>query len=336
VKQEYLIRSGALDGYEQLVISLNGDPETLLSQCGLSLKDLNAPDTMISFKNMVELLELSAKQLNSPDFGLTLGLQQSANSLGNLGLLILHCKSVREVLISTQRYIAAHSQAEYWRLSEEADLAFLERFSVFQEVSHARQIKELSFGVCLKLMRTIIKGSVIIERLELAHTPISNVPAYKRLLGCDVIFNQEHDRIVLKRHYLDYEIEHLNMNNKQPLEQGLLKTLEQFGDDLERQIKTIILQSLGIQEMSLESIAKILKINKRTLQRRLKANNLNFKAILKDVRLKTAYWHLEASTMDITLLSEILGYSDISAFSKAFKQETGLSPLKWRKLHKPN
>lgn len=336
MKQKYLIRSGALDGYEQLVIRLSGEPEALLSQCGLSLKDLSEPDTMISFKNMVELLELSAKQLSRPDFGLTLGLQQSAHSLGNLGLLILHCQSVREVLISAQRYIAAHSQAEYWRLNEEGDLAFLERFSVSQEVSHARQFKELSFGVCLKLMRTIIKGSVIIDRLELAHTPISDVPAYKRLLGCDVVFNQEYDRIVLKRHYLDYEIEHLNMNNKQPLEQGLLKTLEQFGDDLERQIKTIILQLLGIQEMSLESIAKILKMNKRTLQRRLKANNLNFKDILKDVRLKTAYWHLEASTMDITLLSEILGYSDISAFSKAFKQETGLSPLKWRKRHKPS
>lgn len=336
MKQDYLIRSGALDGFEQLVKDLNGDPETLLDKCGLSSQDLKAPDTMIPFNIMVELLELSASQLDKPDFGLTLGIQQDVDALGNLGLLMLHCTNVREALTSTQRYIAAHSQAEYWRLIELGDLAYLERFSVSQEVSHARQFKELSFGVCLKLMKTIIKGSVVMERLEFAHAPISDIAVYKRLFGCDVLFNQEHDRLVVKRHYLDYEIETLSTDNKQRLEQGLLTTLSQYGDDIERQITAIILQSLGGQTLNLESVAKLLNMNKRTLQRRLKVNQLSFKSILSNVRLKTACWHLEASSMDITLLSEILGYSDISAFSKAFKQETGLAPLKWRQLKQSN
>jgi AraC-like DNA-binding protein len=336
VKQDYLIRSGALDGFEQLVKDLNGDPETLLDKCGLSSQDLKAPDTMIPFNIMVELLELSASQLDKPDFGLTLGIQQDVDALGNLGLLMLHCTNVREALTSTQRYIAAHSQAEYWRLIELGDLAYLERFSVSQEVSHARQFKELSFGVCLKLMKTIIKGSVVMERLEFAHAPISDIAVYKRLFGCDVLFNQEHDRLVVKRHYLDYEIETLSTDNKQRLELGLLNALSQYGDDIERQITAIILQSLGGQTLNLESVAKLLNMNKRTLQRRLKVNQLSFKSILSNVRLKTACWHLEASSMDITLLSEILGYSDISAFSKAFKQETGLAPLKWRQLKQSN
>lgn len=336
MKQDYLIRSGALDGFEQLVKDLNGDPETLLDKCGLSSQDLKAPDTMIPFNIMVELLELSASQLDKPDFGLTLGIQQDVDALGNLGLLMLHCTNVREALTSTQRYIAAHSQAEYWRLIELGDLAYLERFSVSQEVSHARQFKELSFGVCLKLMKTIIKGSVVMERLEFAHAPISDIAVYKRLFGCDVLFNQEHDRLVVKRHYLDYEIETLSTDNKQRLEQGLLTTLSQYGDDIERQITAIILQSLGGQTLNLESVAKLLNMNKRTLQRRLKVNQLSFKSILSNVRLKTACWHLEASSMDITLLSEILGYSDISAFSKAFKQETGVAPLKWRQLKQSN
>lgn len=331
-----MIRTGALDGFEQLVKDLNGDPETLLDKCGLSSQDLKAPDTMIPFNIMVELLELSASQLDKPDFGLTLGIQQDVDALGNLGLLMLHCTNVREALTSTQRYIAAHSQAEYWRLIELGDLAYLERFSVSQEVSHARQFKELSFGVCLKLMKTIIKGSVVMERLEFAHAPISDIAVYKRLFGCDVLFNQEHDRLVVKRHYLDYEIETLSTDNKQRLEQGLLTTLSQYGDDIERQITAIILQSLGGQTLNLESVAKLLNMNKRTLQRRLKVNQLSFKSILSNVRLKTACWHLEASSMDITLLSEILGYSDISAFSKAFKQETGLAPLKWRQLKQSN
>jgi AraC-like DNA-binding protein len=332
MKQQYLIRSGALTGYERHVKSLNGDSSSLLAACGLTKQDLSEPDTMIPFNVMVRLLELSAEQLNCPDFGLTLGMSQNIHALGSLGLLMQHCKNARELITSTQRFIAVHSQAEYWRLHEEGEFAFIERFSVSQDVSHARQIKELSFGVCIKLIKTLIKGSIIIEQLEFAHAPISNASAYKRLLGCKVLFNQEYDRLVIKRQYLNYEMENLTTDNKHALELGLTAVLSQYGDDMERQITTIILQTLSIQGMSLDNIALLLNTNKRTLQRKLKANNLSFKSILSEVRLKTACWHLEASSMDITLLSEILGYSDISAFSKAFRHKTGSSPLQWRKL----
>lgn len=332
MNQQYLIRSGALAGFEQQVKALNGDPAILLAACGLNSRDLNAPDTIIPFNVMVELLELSAERLNCPDFGLTLGMSQSIHALGSLGLLMQHCSNVREVLTSTQRYIAVHSQAEYWRLHEEGEFAFVERFSVSQDVSHARQFKELSFGVCVKLIKTLIKGSVLIAQLEFAHAPISKISAYKRLFGCEVLFNQEHDRLVIKSHYLNYPMVSLATDSKYSLEQGLSTELSQYGEDLQRQITTIILQTLGIQGMSLENIARLLNTNKRTLQRKLNAHKLSFKTILSEVRTKTACWHLEASSMDITLLSEILGYSDISAFSKAFRQKTGSSPLKWRKL----
>lgn len=334
MKQHYLIRSGALSGFEHQVKALNGDPDSLLAQCGLSSENLSHPDTMIAFSALVQLLELAADQLNCPDFGLKLGISQSAEALGSLGILILHCRTIREALTGAQRFMAVHSQAEYWRLQESEHLAFVERFSVSQDVSHARQFKELSFAVCLKLVKTLIKGKVKLERLELAHAPISDVSSYKKLFGCDVLFNQEHDRIVAQRHVLDYEILTLSTANKQLLEAHLSNTLKQYDDDIERQITTIILQTLGIQEMSLDNVANLLQLNKRTLQRRLKAQDLSFKHILRDVRIKTACWHLEASTMDITLLSETLGYNDVSAFSKAFKAETGASPLQWRQLKK--
>jgi hypothetical protein len=80
VKQQYLIRSGALAGYEQQVKALKGDTPSLLADCGLSRQDLDAPDTMIPFNVMVKLLELSAEQLNCPDFGLRLVINQNVHA----------------------------------------------------------------------------------------------------------------------------------------------------------------------------------------------------------------------------------------------------------------
>lgn len=332
---QYYIRSGALDGFHREVRALHGDPESLLQACHLCSEDLAQPDTLIPFSSMVSLLELAAEQLNAPNFGLLLGANQNVNALGSLGALLLQCGTVREALIMAQRYIAVHSQAEYWRLQESEHLAYVERFAVSLEVSHARQFKELSFAVCLKLIKTIIKGSVNIERLEFAHSPISDSAVYKALFSCDVVFNQEHDRLVVNRDYLNYELNSQVSRDKALLETQLTGLIDQ-SDDLERRITAIILQTLGFQVVSIDSVATLMNLHKRTLQRMLKSQGLSFKTLLRNTRMKTACWHLEASTIDVTLLSELLGYSDVSAFSKAFKQAQGASPLQWRQSKRPS
>jgi AraC-like DNA-binding protein len=75
----------------------------------------------------------------------------------------------------------------------------------------------------------------------------------------------------------------------------------------------------------------MLDIPARTLQRRLREEGTTFKQLLQDARMQTARWHLSASSIDINLLSATLGYTDISAFSKAFRVAHGISPLQWRK-----
>jgi AraC-like DNA-binding protein len=71
-------------------------------------------------------------------------------------------------------------------------------------------------------------------------------------------------------------------------------------------------------------------LHKRTLQRRLLDEKLQFKSLLQEVKINTACWHLAASSMDITQLSELLGYADVAAFSKAFRLRQQMSPAQWR------
>jgi AraC-like DNA-binding protein len=336
VNHQYLIKSNALAGYTHLVRVLGGNPEELVNACNLSKSDLQTQDNFIPFSSMVELLEHSAEKLNAPDFGLQLGQSQGIEALGNLGLLIGNCNNVREALKTAQHYMAVHSQAEYWRFKEMGQLACIERFSVMPPLSHVRQIKELSFATGFTLLKTLINQAVKLDRVEFAHAPISELSVYKKHFGCEVLFNQEYDRILLPLHYLDSAIWKITLEDNKQLESQLANQLAENDHDIERQITIIILQIIGSQEISIDVIADILKTHKRTLQRRLKAKGLSFSTILKEIRVNTACWHLEASTIDITLLGEILGYSDVSAFSRAFKKETLLSPLQWRKEKREN
>ncbi|MBL4815970.1 MAG: AraC family transcriptional regulator [Shewanella sp.] len=331
MKQHYLIRSGSLSGFDALVSELEGDSEDLLSRCGLSRDDFSNPDNLIAFAGMINLLELAAEQLDCKDFGLRLAAKQGVEVLGPVGMLMQSSLTVREALANAQRYMAVHSHGEYWMVREINQTALIERYQVFQDISHAKQYKELSFGVCLRLIKALIGSQTKVQRLEFAHAPISDHGVYRKYFECQVVFNQENDRLILDSAYLSQDVQLISQEDKHLIEVYLKSLIDQFGDDIERKVKTLILQTMGIRESNIEDIALLLNMNKRTLQRRLKDRGLTFKQLLKEVRISTACWHLESSNIDITLLSEVLGFADVSAFSKSFRHSMSSSPLQWRK-----
>ena len=69
--------------------------------------------------------------------------------------------------------------------------------------------------------------------------------------------------------------------------------------------------------------------------RRLAAEGLSFKPLVHRVKMDLAGWQVQASSMPLTLLADVLGYADQAAFSKAFREAYGMSPSAWRRLHRP-
>jgi len=330
MSQIYQVRSGALAGFFPLVASLNGDPAKLLKAANIQPKQLEDVDTLITFESMVSLLELCASELHCPDFGLRLSEQQGLSTLGVLGMLMGKSTSVREAVLAAQRYMAIHSQGEFWRLDESQDLAIISRFNYFYGIESARQYVELGFGLCYRLLRLFIGAKFQGARLDFAHSPVSSLSRYRQFFAMEVSFNQEHSAIRFPRTLLDEPLQVFDQSNRQEMETYIAQLCERHSDDIEHQVRTLIMQTLGIQEHSLEHIASLLNMNKRTLQRKLAQQGLNFKDILTDVRMTLACWQLTSSDMSLTLMSEMLGYTDISAFSKAFKHQLSISPLQFR------
>ena len=68
----------------------------------------------------------------------------------------------------------------------------------------------------------------------------------------------------------------------------------------------------------------------RTLQRRLKEYGLDFKKLTDDTRRRFAINYLRDRKHTLTEIAFLLGYSEVSAFNRAFKRWTGSTPLKYR------
>jgi AraC-like DNA-binding protein len=79
-------------------------------------------------------------------------------------------------------------------------------------------------------------------------------------------------------------------------------------------------------EVSLDRLASELGISRATLQRRLKAEDTSFEAILDGLRQRLARRYLRKDNYSVKKTAYLLGFSDPAAFSRAFKRWTGQSP----------
>jgi AraC-like DNA-binding protein len=101
-------------------------------------------------------------------------------------------------------------------------------------------------------------------------------------------------------------------------------------EDLVTRVRHHIKETVGSRHCNLDGICRRSGIHPRALQRALREHRLTFRQLLLDVRQELAEDYFRNSSLSVVELSELLGYRNASAFSRAFKQRTGLSPQHWK------
>jgi len=105
-------------------------------------------------------------------------------------------------------------------------------------------------------------------------------------------------------------------------------------DEFVNQVRRVLLQQLHGRDSSLHAIARLLSTSNRSLQRRLADSGYTFKSLLDETRYDLARQYLSDSKISIDEISFLLGYSDNSAFVKAFKRWGELTPGEYRTRHR--
>ncbi len=101
-------------------------------------------------------------------------------------------------------------------------------------------------------------------------------------------------------------------------------------DRLSYRVKQEILQGLKGEEPKLSSIARNLGMSERSIQMKLKEEGFTFRQLLEQIRKEIAISHLRASQASTTDIAYLLGFSELSVFSRTFKKWTGISPAAYR------
>ena len=95
-------------------------------------------------------------------------------------------------------------------------------------------------------------------------------------------------------------------------------------------VSSLIKVQLARGKVGVETVAGQLNMSRYTLHKKLRQEGLTFAALLEQVRREQAIAYMRDKTKPLVEIAEQLGFSELSAFSRAFKRFTGTAPAAWR------
>jgi AraC-like DNA-binding protein len=108
-----------------------------------------------------------------------------------------------------------------------------------------------------------------------------------------------------------------------------LKSLN-AGDAITAQLKRMLANLMACGEANADAACRRLMLSRRTLQRRLKAEKTSFQKVLQEVRAELAVRYLRDERLKALEVAMLLGYSNISSFTTAFKSWYDMPPAEYR------
>ncbi len=329
----YFIRAESLSGFADLVSQYGIDPAPLYQATGLSLASIENFDNVLPYATVLNLLELAAESCQREDFGLQLTNFQKTLPLGVLGLLIQQCPDIKTALNTVIKYYRFHSGGNVWELQKDSKTAYLVRHDLLAGSTPSMQYISLSIAHALRGLKAIYGDSDWKPSyISFTHSAPPTPNLYENFFKLPVRFNQDIACVAFPVEDLERKIPHSNADLQQILQEKVIEC-EKEGKTRNSFISTVevlIRQNLHSEECTLANIAKLLTIHPKKLQRELKQSDTTFRELKAEIKLDAAEHFIRESDLSLTVIAEMLGFSEVSALSRAFKCRHKMSPQDWR------
>lgn len=325
----FLVRSGAVSGFDTLLRSFHVNPIQLIHESGLSDAQFRDPNSYISYTKMALLLEKCAIKCEVPLFGLRLADRHDRGVLGDLPMTISQEPTVGKALAELDRYIYLYANGVHIKPEKHKAKIKLNMSFDFQTELGLNQLLQLSVAhlanITARLMGVNSYSLPIHLKQAMPKEVKSNHLPYPK-----THFSSTFDGLLLPAEALLQKTNQDETEIQLHFQQQLSYLKEKYPENLQNQVQAVIGQLLPSGECCIETVAANLDLHPRMLQLKLQEENTNYRDILIHTRKKIAEQHLSQSAISITSLALNLGFSDVAVFSRSFKAWTGLSPKVWR------
>lgn len=327
------VRIATLTALPVVLEKLGYDPAALLAEQGFELSLFDNPENIISYAGRSQLIRHCVNKTHCQHFGHLIGRHTDASSFGLVGLLMQQSTDVATALHSLVRYAHLHVRGAAVYLEEKDDLAFL-GYSIIQPGVEAReQIEDGAITIAFNILRNLCGPAWQPLNVLFAHSKPNNTRPFRQFFKAPLSFDAERNGVLFPASWLQQAVVGADTEPRRLLQEQVDQLENHYSDDFAEQVRRVLNPALLTQQATADHIAALFSIHQRTMNRRLNACGTRFQELADECRFEITQQLLENSSMKLSQIAETLDYADASAFTRAFRRWSGMTPSVWRERY---
>jgi AraC-like DNA-binding protein len=307
------------------------DPAPLFARAGIELSVTHDPDARIPTRRMLDLWALAIEATGNPCIGLHAARHFQPAMLHGLGFAWLASDTLLDALGRLVRYSRLINSIVRFRIQEQPDTTAL--VAVIPDVfpNYVPAGVDLGMAVFLHMCQITVGQKLLPSHVVLQRPEPPCSAEFTRTFGASIEYGAQDNRLCFDSESLSMPLKTANPELARINDQTVVDYLARFDQaSIAMQVRSKIIEQLHDGIPKQESIADTLHISLRSLQRRLREEETSFKGLLEDTRQALARQYLRENHRSIGEITYLLGFSEPSNFTRAFKRWTGQTPAEFR------
>ncbi len=328
---DWSVRSGYVDTILKIAGQLGVSSGWLQKEVALDDGWNSKPDRRLPVQIVYDLTRLTAVETGNENIGLYLGRANYLNIVNLLLYLSTLCNSLRQWLNLMPSVLEMSGDIGETAIVREGDLIGVEWRPLVPLSVSDRYIIDMILSTSVSILGSICYQPIVVKHARFTYPEPADTRLLQQCFGSELSFDQSSSCIYVDIESLDYRL----IEPDSELSDEVTSTWQRVvGHDVSDEfigcLRRVILSEMPTGQMTIDSIARELGVSRRTLQRRLSDRKSSFLHEVQELRAGMAKQLLADKRMGITEIAFLLGYSDSSSFSSAFKGWFGVSPRDYR------
>jgi len=318
-----MLRAGQLAGI---------DPGVVCEAIHLDQATLDDPDARVSMEMEKALWAFLAEQSGDDCFGLHAALTLEPGEFDVMDYAIRTSQTLRQALENASRYNRLlHDVAEF-ELTDDGKAAHFYHYFRGDPKGASWHASDFTLASIYTTGLALTGKNWAPIKVGFQHAEPENLSEYKKVFPCKLEFNCARNVLEFDASVLDYPVlssdPALNIVLTRHADDMLAKLPK--ADEIVEKVREQLVVNLREGDAGIEAIAEKLHITPRTLQRRLKEEGTSHKELSDEMRKGLAAHYLQDNKLGVSEIAYLLGYSEPSAFHRAFKRWFGTTPADYR------
>lgn len=306
------------------------DPGEALEAAGVRPDLFEDPDRTIEYSQFQRLLAACERLTRCEYIAMLIVQHTRLVDYGIVGQSALCASTAGEGLRNFVQNFNLHSSATTASLLSGGGFCrFIYSISVGGIVD-ARQFHLGGVTAAFNILQDLFGRQWLPTAVTFATGPPSDLRPFHKFFRAPLRFDSDESAVIFEQRWLDHALPPVDPARRLQVDAAAKAQQAALIADLPATVRRVLRKQLLIGPNSMDDVAAMLGMHRRTLDRHLRAHNLHYSEILEGVKADVARQLLRGSTMQVQQIAVTLHFSSAANFATAFRRWTGVTPSEYR------